>query len=217
GYWETPFDPEITRRREFFINNETAVRVVMMRTDGNYYTYRDEELGCEVVRIPYQGNASALFILPDKGKLNQVEQALGREALLRWETFARQRRIDLSLPRVSLRTNYDVKELFKGLGITEVFTDQADLSAFTEQHKLKISQAVHEAYLNIHENGTEAAVTTVIDMDPYSLPPIVTFNRPYLVVVVEHLTHAILFLGRVVNPNENCESEWGSLNTPVLA
>ncbi|KAL8169000.1 UNVERIFIED_CONTAM: hypothetical protein K2H54_031131 [Gekko kuhli] len=203
AYWEKPFDPRSTWKRDFFINNETTVQVDMMHRDGYYYTYRDEKLACEVVRVPYQGDASALFILPDKGKLQEVEQALGQEPMSTWKASARLQRIDLSLPRITMRTSYDVKEIMKEMGVTEVFTDQADLSGFTEQHKLKISKVVHKAYLNIHENGTEAAATTVIEMVPTSLPPVVSFNRPFLVMVVHHPTDSILFAGRVVNPNEH--------------
>ncbi|XP_077179687.1 alpha-1-antitrypsin-like isoform X1 [Paroedura picta] len=202
AYWENPFNPESTRKRDFFVDNETTVQVDMMYRNGIYSNYHDEELGCDVVRVPYQGNASALFILPEKGKMGQVEQALGPEALLKWEGYARQKRIVLSLPRVSLKTSYNVKEMFKRMSVTQVFTDQADLTGFTE-HSLKISEAVHKAHLNIHENGTEAAAATIIEMVPMSLPRRIIYNRPFLILLVEHVSRAILFAGRVVNPNEH--------------
>ncbi|XP_060117106.1 alpha-1-antitrypsin-like [Heteronotia binoei] len=202
GYWEKPFIPEFTWKRDFFVNNKTTVQVDMMERTGYYSSYHDKELGCEVVRIPYQGSASALFILPEEGKLNQVEQALGRETLLKWETSAEEWFLDLSLPKVSLRTSVDVKEIFQGLGVTEVFTDYANLSVFTEQCPLKISKAIHKAHLNIHENGTEAVATTFIEAVPQMDPPDLTFNKPFLLLIVEHLTRAILFMGRIVNPNE---------------
>ncbi|XP_060117107.1 alpha-1-antiproteinase-like [Heteronotia binoei] len=203
GYWEKPFSLENTQKKDFFVNNKTTVQVDMMRRDGYYYTYHDKELACEVVRVPYRGNASALFILPEKEKLNQVEQAVRREALLKWEAGAKERRVDLSLPRVLLRTSIDAKEILQELGVTQVFTDQADLSAFTDKSSLKISKVVHKAFLNIQENGTEAAATTVIEIVPTSLPPVVTFDRPFLFMIVEHFTRTILFLGRVVNPNDH--------------
>ncbi|XP_048341658.1 alpha-1-antiproteinase F-like [Sphaerodactylus townsendi] len=203
AHWEKPFDPQSTRKRDFFINNETTVQVDMMHRDGQYETYHDKELGCEVVRIPYKGDLAVLFILPKRGKLDQVEQALSLELLAKWKNSLKLGRIELLLPKVSLRTSYNLKETFRGLGITEVFTDQADLSAFTGQPNLKVSQAIHKAYLNIHENGTEAAAVTVIEMVPTSLPPWVEFNSPYLVVIGERKSKSVLFLGRVMNPNEH--------------
>ncbi|XP_060117104.1 alpha-1-antiproteinase-like [Heteronotia binoei] len=203
GYWEKPFSLENTQKKDFFINNEMTVQVDMMRRDGYYYTYHDEELACEVVRVPYRGNASALFILPEKGKLNQVEQAVGREALLKWEAGAKEKRVDLSVPRVLLKTSIDAKEILQELGITQVFTDQADLRTFTNQSNFKLSKVVHKAYLNIQENGTEAADTNVVELVPASLPPVIIFDRPFLFMIVEHFTRTILFLGRVVNPNDH--------------
>ncbi|XP_060117105.1 alpha-1-antitrypsin-like [Heteronotia binoei] len=203
GYWQRPFNPMFTEKEDFFVNNETTVQVDMMHRTGYYSNYHDEELGCKVLRIPYQGSASALFILPKEGKLKQVEQALGREHLLKWEAGAREWLIELSLPKVSLKTSIDVKEIFQEMGVTEVFTDQADLSGFTEQRNLKISRAVHKGYLNIHENGTEAAATTVIEGVPMSLPRVFKFNRPFLFMIVEHFTRAILFCGKLMNPNEH--------------
>ncbi|XP_054828186.1 alpha-1-antiproteinase F-like [Eublepharis macularius] len=203
GYWEKPFNHELTRKKAFSINNETTVQVDMMYRDGYYLTYHDDELDCDVVQIPYQGNASALFILPQKGKLHQVEQALGREVFLKWEASQKLRRIELSLPKVSLYTSHDVKEALIGLGVTEVFTDQADLSAFTGHPDLKISKAYHKAYLNIHENGTEAAAATVIEIVPTSLPPAVIFDRPYLLMVADHVARVPLFFARIMNPIEH--------------
>nr|XP_056707749.1 alpha-1-antiproteinase F-like [Euleptes europaea] len=203
AYWVKPFDPESTRKKDFFVNNETTVQVDMMQRDGHYAVAHDEELGCQAVWIPYQGNVTALFILPEKGKLSQVEQAIGRGHLAKWYHSSKLQRIELSLPKVSLRTSYDLKEKMRGLGVTEAFTDRADLSAFTGEPNLKISEAIHKTYLNIHENGTEAAATTVIEMVPMSLPLSIEYNSPYLVVLADHETRTVLFMGRVMNPNEH--------------
>lgn len=66
------------------MDKRTTVRVPMMNRDGLFNSYRDTDLSCRVVELPYKGSASALFILPDPGKMKQVEDALNKEVLLKW-------------------------------------------------------------------------------------------------------------------------------------
>ncbi|XP_054826145.1 alpha-1-antiproteinase F-like [Eublepharis macularius] len=203
GYWEKRFNHELTRKMDFFINNETTVQVDMMYRDGYYLTYHDDELDCDVVNVPYKGNATALLILPQKGKLHEVEHGLSGEVFLKWKVSQKLQRIQLSLPRLTLYTSHDIKEALIRLGVTEVFTDQADLSAFTGHPNLKVSKAFHKAYLNIHENGTEDAAATVIETVPTTLAPAVIFDKPFLLVLYEQIARVPIFFGRIMNPNEH--------------
>nr|XP_020666695.1 alpha-1-antitrypsin-like [Pogona vitticeps] len=202
AYWKNPFNYESTQKDDFFVDEQTTVQVPMMNKDSNFSYYHDKELSCQVVHIPYKGNASALFILPDPGKLKQVEAALGTDALIKWAKSLKQQRLQLFLPRFSLSASYDAEKILNKLGITDVFTDHADLSGITGARNLKVSKAIHKAFLNVHENGTEAAATTVIEIVPTSLPPQIRFNRPFLLLILDDLTKSTLFVGRVKNPNE---------------
>uniref|UniRef100_A0A8D0LC34 Serpin domain-containing protein n=1 Tax=Sphenodon punctatus TaxID=8508 RepID=A0A8D0LC34_SPHPU len=186
AYWEHPFNYENTREEDFFVDGKTS------------------HLSCSVVELPYKGSAKALFILPDEGKMKQVEDALSTmEVFPKWKKSLRKRRISLYIPRFSISGTYDIKEIFQRMGVTEVFTDQADLSGITGSPELKVSKAIHRAHLNVHENGTEAAATTVLEISLYSVPPVIKLNRPFLFFIVEETTHSVLFMGKVVNPTEN--------------
>ncbi|XP_078243671.1 alpha-1-antitrypsin-like [Pogona vitticeps] len=202
AYWKNPFNYESTQKDDFFVDEQTTVQVPMMNKDSNFNYYHDEELSCQVVHLPYKGNASALFILPDPGKLKQLEAALGTDALIKWGKSLKQQRLQLFLPRFSLSASYDAEKMLNKLGITDIFTDHADLSGITGARNLKVLKAIHKAFLNVHENGTEAAATTVIEIVPTSLPPQLTFNRPFLLLILDDLTKSTLFVGRVKNPNE---------------
>ncbi|XP_042301432.1 alpha-1-antiproteinase 2-like [Sceloporus undulatus] len=202
AYWENPFNSENTQEDDFFIDEQTKVKVSMMNKDSQFKSYYDEDLSCQVVRLPYKGSLSALFILPEQGKLKLVEDAFRADVVSKWLHSLEIRRIDLYLPRFSLTGSYDVGEIFKKLGVTELFTNHADLSGISRQRNLKVSKAIHEAYLNVHENGTEAAATTVVEIVLTSLPPVVRFNRPFLLLIYDPPTKSILFMGKVTNPNE---------------
>lgn len=84
GDWEKPFKPEHTEEREFFVDGETTVKVPMMHQEGIFDFYFDEELSCTVVRLHYNGSATAFLVLPGKGKMKQLEQTLIKENIQKW-------------------------------------------------------------------------------------------------------------------------------------
>ncbi|XP_077787631.1 alpha-1-antitrypsin-like [Podarcis muralis] len=202
-YWESPFNSQNTREEDFFVDEQTTVKVPMMIKDSTFKTYYDESLSCEVVQLPYKSGAVAFFILPDQGKLKQVEDGLNRDVLLKWMRSVRQQRIVLHLPKLMIRGRYDLIEILSRMGITELFTDQADLSGITGKPEVKVTKAIHQAYLNVHENGTEAAAVTFIEIGPTSLPPEIKLNHPFMFLIMDWLTEAILFLGKVADPTKN--------------
>ncbi|NWI08770.1 A1AT2 antiproteinase, partial [Crypturellus soui] len=204
GYWEKPFSSLLTKDADFFIDAKKSVKVKMMHRSKPYNVYKDEKLSCWVVEIPYKGNVSALFVLPDEGAMKQVEDVLLKETVSDWAKSLQSRKIHLYLPKFSISGCYDVKNLFKKMGVTEVFSDQANLSGMAENTSLKVSKAMHKAMVEVNENGTEAAAVTVVEMTPMSLqippPPVIRFNRPFLLVIFDETIRSILFLGKVMNP-----------------
>lgn len=84
--WEKSFDPLLTHEDDFFVNTNATVRVNMMHHEGTSDIYYDQDLSCVVVELPYQGTARALLILPDEGKMKQVEDALSKETLCKWDS-----------------------------------------------------------------------------------------------------------------------------------
>ncbi|XP_053231843.1 alpha-1-antiproteinase 2-like [Podarcis raffonei] len=200
--WEKPFDPLHTRERDFYVDEETTVKVPMMNKVSWFETYHDKILSCKVVKLPYKSNVSALFILPDQGKMKQLENALSKDVLLKWMNSTKSQRIDLFLPKFTISGNYVIQGILRRMHITEVFTDQADLSGITGKPEVKISKAIHKAYLNVDKNGTEAAATTAIEIGPTSLPPVLVFNFPFLLVTVDEETDTVIFMGKVTNPTE---------------
>ncbi|XP_053142875.1 alpha-1-antiproteinase-like [Hemicordylus capensis] len=202
AYWKEPFNPLSTREGDFYVDEETTVKVDMMKKESLFKSYFDNDLSCHVVQLPYKGSASALFILPKQGKMKQVEEALGTALVAKWLNSLQSRRIDLSIPKFSMSSSYDVKEILQKMGVTDVFTNGADLSGITGKRNLKVSKAVHKAHLNVHENGTEAAAATVLEVVFFtSFTPSIQFNHPFFMVFVKE--DKIVLMGRVANPVGN--------------
>ncbi|NWW39784.1 A1AT protein, partial [Panurus biarmicus] len=200
AYWENPFNIKGTRKDYFHVNAKTSVEVEMMIRDGFYKAYSDRKLSCKVVQIPYKGDVAALFILPNKGKMKQLERALTENTVSKWERSLQRWRMELHIPKLSISGTYDLKRILMNLGVTDVFSNWADLSGITGKPDVKVSEATHKALLKIHENGTEAAGASSIDFLPHSVPPIVKFNHPFLLLIVDQYTQSILFMGKIVNP-----------------
>ncbi|XP_061319894.1 LOW QUALITY PROTEIN: plasma serine protease inhibitor-like [Pezoporus flaviventris] len=172
----------------------------MMQLDSNYDSYYDKNLSCKVEELPYQGTERALFILPDDGKTKQVEDALSKETVRKWDNKLVTRRLDLQLPKISVSGSYDLKKLFKEMGITEVFSGNADLSGISSSHNLQVSEAVHKALLEVDEAGTEAAGATAVILTRVLHPSVtIKFNRPFFTLISDKETHTTLFLGKIVD------------------
>ncbi|XP_060118312.1 uncharacterized protein LOC132589564 [Heteronotia binoei] len=204
GRWEKPFDHELTKERDFFVDANTTVKVNMMYRKGYYDFLRDEELSCWVVKVPYEGDYSAWFILPDQGKLKVVEDALTTQCLSKWSMSFQKDEIKLYIPKFTISGSYDVKELLQKEGVKDVFNNNADLSGITGHCNLKVSKAVHKAVLDVHEAGTEAAAITVIEFAFMSArfppSPIITFDRPFLMFIANKRIKHFIFLAKVINP-----------------
>uniref|UniRef100_A0A8C3Y6X1 Serpin domain-containing protein n=1 Tax=Catharus ustulatus TaxID=91951 RepID=A0A8C3Y6X1_CATUS len=187
--WEKSFDPLRTFEDDFF-------------RDGTSNIYYDHDLSCVVVELPYQGTARALFILPDEGKMKQVEDALSKETVCKWDSrFVT--RLNLQLPKFSISGSYDVKTLFEQMGITEVFSGDADLSGISGNRDLQVSQAIHKALLEVDEAGTEAAGATAIILTRLSsISRTIKFNKPFLILISDKQTGTTLFMGKIVDPTQ---------------
>ncbi|KAL1791321.1 Serine protease inhibitor A3N, partial [Sigmodon hispidus] len=203
GKWRVPFVPQLTHDSSFYVDKKRTVKVPMMKRKFLTTPYfRDEELSCSVVELKYRGNASALFILPDEGKMQQVEASLQPETLRKWKDSLRPRKIDeLCLPKFSISTDYSLENILPQLGIREVFSTQADLSRITGTKDLRVSQVVHKAVLDVAETGTEAAAATgfLVMGSALILSPLkVHFDRPFLMIISKTNTQTPLFMAKVL-------------------
>ncbi|KAM5272689.1 uncharacterized protein ACOB6Z_003461 [Ctenodactylus gundi] len=209
--WKTPFDPRDTHKLRFYVSKDKWVEVPMMSMESKKFPYfRDEALSCTVVEMKYTGKASALFILPDEGKMEAVEGELNPETLRRWRDSLQMTRIDeLYVPKFYISGNYYLEKLLPLLGIREVFSTEADLSGVTGAKGLQVSEVVHNAVLDVAELGTEAAAATGMKVVPLMCinnSMIVSFDKPFLMAIVHADTQSVLFLNQKTLDQENKDS-----------
>nr|WPH60714.1 alkaloid-binding globulin [Epipedobates tricolor] len=204
GSWEHPFNVDSTNEEDFHVDENTVVKVPMMHRRGEYITGYVPEIECTVVDVPYKGNTSAVFMLPNKGKLlRDVEKATENLSLEAYNKAMKPREIMLSIPKFTIAGEIDLMKELQQLGITEVFSDHADLSGITEDSGLKLSKAMHKAVLTVDEEGTEAAAdTTVVGTTKNILLKSVKIDRPFLFAIYSKDLSCDVFSGRIIDPTK---------------
>ncbi|XP_014414305.2 serpin A11 [Camelus ferus] len=203
--WKHPFNRYQTQKQEsFFVDDRTSLHIPMMHQKEMHSFLYDQEVACTVLQIEYSGNARVLLILPDPGKMAQVEAALQPETLRKWDQLLLPSLLDLHLPRFSISGTYNLEEVLAHVGLTDLFNFEADLSGITGKLNRTMSRVSHKATVDMSERGTEAGAASSLLSQAQSLTatsaPHAHFNRPFLLLLWEVTTQSLLFLGKVVNP-----------------
>ncbi|XP_028677160.1 alpha-1-antitrypsin homolog [Erpetoichthys calabaricus] len=200
GKWEKPFNPKLTHKESFNVDNNTVIQVKMMTRNGKYDVYEDENL--TAVLLPYKGNSTMMLVLPKPEKFKQVEQLLNRDEIGKWIQTMERTNIHLHVPKFSVSTSYSLKDSLKNMGVTDLFEGDANLSRITDKIKLKVSQFSHKAVLTVDEVGTEASAGSFSEIMPLRKPPVIKLNRPFILMIIQKTTDQLLFMGKIANPKE---------------
>jgi serpin B len=202
--WERPFEKGLTEEVPFHLEDGSTVSVPMMRpTEGPIALGRGD--GWQAVPLPYAGSRVAMtVVLPDEGRLADVEAQVVGGALPEILASPKPEGVGLLLPRWTFRTEAPLGDALKALGMTLPFAaGKADFSAMTTEADLYISAVLHQAFIAVDEEGTEAAAATAVVIGETSAPQLtsVVVDRPFLFVIhdVDHGTP--LFVGRVSDPS----------------
>jgi serpin B len=201
--WASQFDKGDTRDGSFTTLAGPAVTAPMMSQSAGFPYAKGD--GWQAVELPYARDQLAmLLIVPDQGRFKDVEAALATGLVDQAvAALATNGAVQLTMPRFEFRTQASLAEALKALGMPKAFGDTADFSAMTKQEPLRVSKVIHEAFIAVDEEGTEAAATTaVIVEESAAFSPAVqlTVDRPFLFALRDRDTGAVLFLGRVTDP-----------------
>ncbi len=205
GSWQHPFEAGMTSDADFFVSEGKPVKVRMMAHPGQKKRlYTADELA-SVVDLPYAGGSlSMMAILPREGKsLPEVEAALSAEKLAAWRADMQERDVKAFLPKFKFSARYSLAERLPEMGLKLAFTDAADFSGMDGTLDLYVQKVFHQAFVEVNEEGTEAAAATGVAMGLKSIMmdfEIFRADRPFLFLITENKTGLVLFIGRVENP-----------------
>jgi serpin B len=204
--WKNPFDPENTHDGTFTRVDGSTVTTPFMgaHLDGALGVQGD---GFAAVALPYQDDRlDMLLIVPDSGTLASFEASLDAAKLDAIMASMVSQPVVLGMPRFKIETGQSLATLLQGLGMNAAFVfGQADFSGMDGTHDLYIGDVIHKAFIAVGEKGTEAAAATAVVMKAGSAPPsglMLFADRPFLYILRDQPTGAILFMGRVLDPTQ---------------
>uniref|UniRef100_A0A8C8T4X6 Serpin domain-containing protein n=1 Tax=Peromyscus maniculatus bairdii TaxID=230844 RepID=A0A8C8T4X6_PERMB len=207
GKWQKEFDKERTREMPFKINQRETRPVQMMYQKDVFKLAYVKEVEAKMLVMPYDGmELSLIVLLPVDGvDLSKVENNLTFEKLMSWTKpdFMRSTRAEVLLPKFKLQEDYDMKSVFQHLGMVDVFQEgKADLSGMSLERNLCVSECVHKSVVEVNEEGTEAAASTMVNICCYSSggDPRFCADHPFLFFIRHNETNTLLFCGRFSSP-----------------
>jgi serpin B len=200
--WKLPFKPEQTVNGAFHLVTGSDVTVPMMKQTQSFGYAKSGNI--LAVELPYDGNELSMVILTNEsGKFTDFEDKLDYGTIKAVLDSLKNTRVALTMPKFEFESKFGLKETLKKMGMEEPFLDSADFTGMTKESDLHIDDVVHKAFVSVDEAGTEAAAATGVIVGTTSLPPdpvAVTLDRPFIFLIRDIQTGAILFIGRVMNP-----------------
>jgi serpin B len=224
GTWKDVFEKKATRDEPFHLLDESTKAVPMMYRSGRYPYYEDELV--QVLEMPYQCEDISMVVLlpggqarargfrrrldpdakavaPSAQALRRVEEALTAQQLQIWLEGLSTQKVAVSFPRFELNETLRLGAAMQKLGAQAAFTSEADLRGMMEKEGLQISDAFHKTWIKVDEEGTEAAAVTGMGIKTTSIeePPSFIADRPFLFLLRDRKSGAILFMGRLADPS----------------
>jgi serpin B len=200
--WAVPFEEELTTEAPFNLLAGGQVQVSMMR-QSERMSYAEGD-GYQIVERAYVGGSMAMdIILPDAGKFEAIEAAMDAEWLAGALAGMAGHQVDFSMPRFEFESEVGLSDVLVAMGMPTAFGNGADFSGMDGTRDLFISDVLHKAFVSVDEKGTEAAAATAVLMSLTAVgdPPIeVVVDRPFIFLIRDLQTGAVLFVGRVMNP-----------------
>ncbi|XP_072880317.1 leukocyte elastase inhibitor-like isoform X1 [Hemitrygon akajei] len=211
GSWAEKFDEQCTQEMPFRLNKNESKPVQMMYKSDKFLFRHIPEVNIKVLELPYvEKDVSMVILLPDdimddSTGLEKLERTLTLEKLQEWTLQTKMEKIEVSvhLPRFKMENNFELNSALSSLGMTDLFDgSKADLSGISGTRDLFVSKAVHKSFVEVNEEGTEAAAATgiVIELLLMQLEEQFTADHPFLFFIRHNKTNSILFFGRYTCP-----------------
>ncbi|MFA5249198.1 MAG: serpin family protein [Candidatus Paceibacterota bacterium] len=208
GKWAEPFLKESTKEADFYTSQSNKVRAQMMNLKDSFSYAELSEENAQILEMPYEGGSlSMLVILPKDQDLGSLENSISLDKVKEWEKEMGKKEVNVYMPKFSFTKELSLKEMLQRMGIASAFMpDAADFSGMDGTKDLFVSDAVHKAFVEVNEEGTEAAAATGVIMAttaaPVGEPLVFRADHPFMFLIKDSKTDNILFVGRVADPNK---------------
>ena len=209
GLWLEKFKKERTISKSFFVSQNEEIKVNMMHQTNDFKYFESQELACQVLEMLYIGRKMSMVIyLPKKlNGLAELEEQMTYDNLQKSLSLldTSKKSVEVFMPKFKLTQQFDLNDILSKMGAEEIFIPgKADFSGITAE-PLFVSKVVHKAFVEVNEEGTEAAAATAVKMSFKCMPlpkPVFKADHPFLFLIRHNDSGTILFLGRLVKPSE---------------
>ena len=206
GMWAIPFNTDNTYETDFELTLDETIEVDMMSEGDSDYNYTETD-DLQIIELQYAGDdLSMIVVLPKENNITIAESALSSGNLAIWINSLIGDEVDVEIPKFKFEKKYALNALLINMGIIDAFIpDIADFSKMDGTNALFISEAIHQSFVEVNEEGTEAAAATAISMEATAIPEEpkrFIADHPFVFLIQHKETGAILFMGRVMNPAE---------------
>jgi len=204
GNWTYPFDKKDTAEKTFYLNDGKEINVPFMKLQEKLLYRANSEY--QSIQLPYDGEISMTVVLPNEGiGLDKFQSTLTSSKWEEIQSGMQSLKGTILLPKFKMSYETELNEALEALGMASAFTDTADFSKMVEgDASLFISKVKQKTYIDVNEEGTEAAAVTGISVDTTSAPVddpfVMDVNRPFFFAITDDETGVVLFMGFVANP-----------------
>lgn len=206
GKWQFIFDKEGTKNLNFQLAEDKYIETLMMQQENEFNYARLENM--RILEMPYRDSSLAMAVLlPDNvNGLAGLEKALNPEQLDKWLQVMKKQTVEVGFPQLKFTKDIELSGILKTMGMTDAFSfGKADFSGMNGNKDFFITSVIHKAFVEVNEEGTEAAAATAVTMEATAMPEEKTTfwaDHPFIFLIRDTKTNSILFMGRVENPNE---------------
>jgi serpin B len=216
GDWASKFKSENTKDADFFVSEEKKITAKIMQQKEEFNYFDDGVF--EYLELPYKGEDMSLIVILPKNETMDCEgmgeDCEGKDFQIKYDfsipsvnvlsqaqSRMNKRELMVFLPKFKFESEYKLEKDFQEMGMLEAFENTANFSKMDATNNVKIDQVYHKAFVEVNEEGTEAAAATAVVMESISaMPRTFNANHPFAFYIQDNKTGEILFLGKIVNP-----------------
>lgn len=204
--WQIAFDEKSSRSDSFFVSKDKSKEVSFMFMKDTLNYFENENL--QLLELQYKGGDFSMVIaLPAKDyPLEKLIPEMDSDMFTEMLEKSDKQEVEVHLPSFKVRAAFDLEKTMAGMGMPLAFTNQANFSGMTQENDLKIDKIIHQAYIDVNEEGTEAAASTAVVIIRKSAmvgeqATVFKANRPFLYFIKENQHNSILFMGKTGDPS----------------